>query len=109
LSSGYYDAYFEKAQRMRRLIQEDFKSAFSEVDLLLTPTVPTPPFKIGEKTSDPLTMYLSDIFTVPMSLAGVPSLNIPIGRLDNDLPVCIQAIGNFFKENDLFNFAENLK
>lgn len=109
LSSGYYDAYFEKAQRMRRLIQEDFKSAFKEVDLLLTPTVPTPPFKIGEKTSDPLTMYLSDIFTVPMSLAGVPSLNIPIGRLDDDLPVCIQAVGNFFKENDLFNFAENLK
>lgn len=106
LSSGYYDAYFEKAQRMRRLIQQDFKTAFKNVDILLTPTVPAPPFKIGEKTDDPLTMYLSDIFTVPMSLAGVPALNIPIGKTEENLPVCIQAVGNFFKENDLFNFAE---
>jgi len=106
LSSGYYDAYFEKVQKMRRLIQRDFKNAFADVDILLTPTVPSPPFKIGEKTDDPLTMYLSDIFTVPMSLAGVPALNIPVGKLENDLPVCIQATGNFFSENELFNFAE---
>ena len=106
LSSGYYDAYFEKAQRMRRLIQQDFKNAFADVDIMLTPTVPAPPFRIGEKTDDPLTMYLSDIYTVPMSIAGVPALNIPIGKLENDLPVCIQVVGNFFEENSLFNFAE---
>ena len=91
---------------MRRLIQQDFKDAFKDVDILLTPTVPAPPFKIGEKRDDPLTMYLSDIFTVPMSLAGVPALNIPIGKTEENLPVCIQAVSNFFKENDLFNFAE---
>tara|TARA_S200000501_G_C20871752_1_gene764612 strand:+ start:7965 stop:9293 length:1329 start_codon:yes stop_codon:yes gene_type:complete len=108
LSSGYYDAYFEKAQKLRRLIQQDFKNAFSEIDILLTPTVPSIPFKIGEKTDDPLKMYLSDIYTVPMSLAGVPALNIPIGKLENDLPLCIQATGNFFNENELFNFAEGL-
>ncbi len=106
LSSGYYDAYFEKAQKMRRLIQNDFKKAFANVDILLTPTVPGPPFKIGEKIDDPVTMYLSDIFTVPMSLAGVPALNIPIAKLDNKLPVCIQAVGDFFQENELFNFVE---
>jgi aspartyl-tRNA(Asn)/glutamyl-tRNA(Gln) amidotransferase subunit A len=109
LSSGYYDAYFEKAQKMRRLIQNDFKNAFDEFDLLLTPTVPDPPFKIGEKIDDPLMMYLSDIYTVPMSLAGVPALNIPIGKMENNLPVCIQVVGNFFKENELFNFAEICK
>ncbi|MBC8198147.1 MAG: Asp-tRNA(Asn)/Glu-tRNA(Gln) amidotransferase subunit GatA [Candidatus Marinimicrobia bacterium] len=106
LSSGYYDAYFEKAQKMRRLIQKDFKNAFEEFDILLTPTVPTPPFKIGEKMDDPLTMYLSDIYTVPMSLAGVPALNLPIGETKSKLPVCIQAVGDFFNENELFNFAE---
>lgn len=106
LSSGYYDAYFEKAQKMRRLIQKDFKNAFEEIDILLTPTVPTPPFKIGEKMDDPLTMYLSDIYTVPMSLAGVPALNLPIGETKSKLPVCIQAVGDFFNENELFNFAE---
>ena len=106
LSAGYYDAYFEKAQRMRRLIQKDFKDAFMDFDILLTPTVPSPPFRIGEKENDPLNMYLSDIFTVPMSLAGVPALNIPIGETKKKLPVCIQAVGSFFNENDLFNFAE---
>ena len=106
LSSGYYDAYFEKAQKMRRLIQKDFKNAFEEFDILLTPTVPTLPFKIGEKMDDPLTMYLSDIYTVPMSLAGVPALNLPIGETKSKLPVCIQAVGDFFNENELFNFAE---
>jgi aspartyl-tRNA(Asn)/glutamyl-tRNA(Gln) amidotransferase subunit A len=109
LSSGYYDAYFEKAQKMRRLIQDDFKSAFSKVDILLTPTVPSFPFKIGEKINDPLKMYLSDIFTVPMNLAGVPAINIPIGTARNNFPVSIQAVGNFFKENDLFNFSKLIK
>ena len=108
LSSGYYDAYFENAQRMRRLIQNDFKFAFNQVDILLTPTVPEPSFNSGEKLDDPLTMYLSDIFTVPMSLAGVPALNIPIGKLDSGFPVCVQAVGNFFHENDLFDFAHKL-
>ena len=91
---------------MRRLIQEDFNNAFDEFDILLTPTVPSPPFKIGEKMDDPLTMYLSDIYTVPMSLAGVPALNIPIGETKSKLPVCIQTVGDFFNENELFNFAE---
>ena len=80
-----------------------------QVDILLTPTVPEPPFKRGEKLDDPLTMYLSDVFTVPMSLAGVPALNIPIGQLKNGLPVCIQAVSDFFRENDLFDFALYLK
>lgn len=109
LSSGYYDAYYEKAQRMRRQIQADFTAAFKQVDILLTPTVPEPAFKRGEKLDDPLTMYLSDVFTVPMSLAGVPALNIPIGQLKNGLPVCAQAVSGFFRENDLFDFAHHLK
>ena len=87
LSAGYMDKYYTKAQRVRRSIQEDYKAAFGEVDILLTPTTPTFPFAIGSQTDDPMRMYLSDIFTVPMSLAGVPSMSIPVGSGGNDLPI----------------------
>jgi len=101
LSAGYYDAYYLKAMKVRRLIREDFLKAFKEVDVLICPTSPTVPFKIGEKSNDPLSMYLSDIFTVTQNLAGVPSLNIPCGFLDN-LPVGMQIVGPDFSEKLLY-------
>ena len=101
LSSGYYDQYYEKAQRVRTLIKHDFDEAFKKVDVIITPTSPTIPFKIGEKTEDPLKMYLSDIFMVPVNLAGVPSLAIPCGFSQN-LPVGMQIIGPQFSEPLLF-------
>lgn len=101
LSAGYYDAYYLKAQKVRTKVKEDFEKAFEDVDLLLAPVSPTPPFKIGEKTSDPLEMYLSDVLAVPINLAGVPSLALPCGFV-NDLPVGIQIIGPHFSEERLF-------
>lgn len=104
LSAGYYDAYYLKAMKVRRLIRQDFEKVFSQVDSLILPTSPTVPFKIGEKIDDPLTMYLSDIFTTPVSLAGVPSLNIPCGFIDN-LPVGLQIAGPDFSEKLLYQIA----
>ena len=104
LSSGYYDAYYLKAMKVRRLIREDFTKAFKKVDVLICPTSPTLPFKIGEKTSDPLTMYLSDIYTTSMNLAGIPSLNVPCGFIDN-LPVGMQIVGPDFSEKLLYQVA----
>ena len=101
LSSGYYDAYYLKAMKVRRLIKEDFEKALKKVDILICPTSPTLPFKLGEKVDDPLQMYLSDIFVVSQNLAGVPSLNVPCGFIDN-LPVGMQIVGPHFSEKLLY-------
>ncbi|MDA8083550.1 MAG: Asp-tRNA(Asn)/Glu-tRNA(Gln) amidotransferase subunit GatA [Nitrospiraceae bacterium] len=98
LSSGYYDAYYKKAQQVRTLIKNDFEAAFKEVDLIVTPTTPTPAFKMGEKTDDPLQMYLADIFTISVNLAGVPGISIPCGFTSQNLPVGLQIIGRHFDE-----------
>lgn len=106
LSSGYYDAYYKKAQKVRRLIQNDFLEAYKQVDCILTPITPSTAFKIGEKTDDPLQMYLSDVFTVSANLAGIPGINIPIGFDKNNLPVGMQILGKHFDEQILLNVAE---
>jgi len=106
LSSGYYDAYYLKAQKVRTLIKNDFEKVFkSGCDCILTPTSPTPAFKVGEKSSDPLSMYLSDIFTISVNLAGVPAISIPCGFTKSGLPVGMQLIGDLFEEGKLFNAA----
>ncbi len=104
LSSGYYDAYYLKAQRVRTLIRREFDDAFNKYDALLTPTSPTVPFKIGEKTDAPLQMYLSDVCTLPINIAGVPGISIPAGFVDN-LPVGVQIIGKPFSEETLLRVA----
>lgn len=98
LSSGYYDAYYLKGQKVRRLIKEDFKKAFGKVDFIITPTTPTTAFKLGEKTSDPLEMYLNDIYTTSANLAGNPAISVPAGNDSHGLPVGIQIIGDDFNE-----------
>jgi aspartyl-tRNA(Asn)/glutamyl-tRNA(Gln) amidotransferase subunit A len=105
LSAGYYDAYYRKAQQVRRLIKEDFDRAFESVDVIITPTAPTPAFKIGEKTKDPLSMYLSDIFTISVNLAGIPAISIPGGFCSGNLPVGLQISGKHFDEEMLFRLA----
>jgi aspartyl-tRNA(Asn)/glutamyl-tRNA(Gln) amidotransferase subunit A len=105
LSAGYYDAYYKKASQVRTLIGRDFRNAFKECDLIITPTAPTPAFRIGEKTDDPLSMYLEDIFTVPASLAGLPAISIPCGYTATGLPVGMQIIGNLFEEEKLLRCA----
>jgi len=105
LSSGYYDAYYEKAQRVRRMLVNDFDEAFKKCDVIATPTAPTPPFKIGEKTDNPLAMYLGDIFTVTINLAGVPAISVPCGMSREALPIGLQLIGNHFDEAQLLNAA----
>ena len=105
LSSGYYDSYYNQALKVRRLIKNDFMNAFNDVDLILTPTSPSPAFKIGEKIKDPVNMYLSDVFTVPMSLAGVPAMNIPFGVSAEKLPIGLQLSSNHFQENKIFSLA----
>jgi aspartyl-tRNA(Asn)/glutamyl-tRNA(Gln) amidotransferase subunit A len=104
LSSGYYDAYYKKAQEVRLLIKQDFINAFAKVDLIIGPVTPFPAFKIGEKASDPLSMYLADIYTVPINLAGVPAMSLPVGKIGK-LPVGLQIIANHFEENKIFNIA----
>ncbi|NIR30711.1 MAG: Asp-tRNA(Asn)/Glu-tRNA(Gln) amidotransferase subunit GatA [Gammaproteobacteria bacterium] len=104
LSAGYYDAYYLKAQKLRRLISDEFQSAFEEVDVIMGPTTPTPAFKLGEKTDDPVTMYLNDIFTNAVNLAGLPAISLPAGLVDG-LPVGLQIIGNYFAEARLLNVA----
>lgn len=104
LSSGYYDAYYKKAQKVRQLIRQDFEKAFENFDLLLAPVSPTPPFRLGEKTDDPLSMYLSDIYTTSMSLAGNPAISVPCGFVSG-LPVGLQLVAPHFKEDRLFTAA----
>lgn len=104
LSAGYYDAYYLKAQQLRRLISNDFKAAFEQVDVILGPTSPTVAFNLGEKANDPVTMYLSDIYTISTNLAGIPALSIPAGFV-NQRPVGLQLLGNYFSEARLLNIA----
>ncbi|MDD1649151.1 MAG: Asp-tRNA(Asn)/Glu-tRNA(Gln) amidotransferase subunit GatA [Methylococcaceae bacterium] len=104
LSAGYYDAYYLKAQKIRRLISEDFKRAFAEVDVIMGPTSPSVAFRFGEKSADPIAMYLSDIYTIAVNLAGLPGMSIPVGFSTN-LPVGMQLIGNYFAEERLLNIA----
>jgi aspartyl-tRNA(Asn)/glutamyl-tRNA(Gln) amidotransferase subunit A len=105
LSAGYYDAYYLRAQKVRTLIKKDFENAFEKVDVILTPVSPTPAFKIGEKVDDPLKMYLSDIFTISVNLAGLPAISMPCGMI-NKLPVGLQIIGKPFEENKIFDVAQ---
>lgn len=105
LSAGYYEAYYKKASQVRRLIKEDFEKAFAHCDVILTPTTPTPAFKIGEKTGDPLQMYLSDIFTISANLAGIPGISVPCGFTSNGLPIGAQFLAGHFKEGTLIQIA----
>jgi len=105
LSSGYYEAYYRKAQQVRTLIRQDFEEAFKEVDIIITPTAPTPAFRIGEKSADPLQMYLSDIFTIPVNLAGVPAISVPCGFSGEGLPIGLQVIGRHFDEETILRVA----
>lgn len=104
LSSGYYDAYYLKAQKIRNLIAHDFEQAFKQVDIILSPTTPSPAFKIGSKVDDPVSMYLSDIYTIAANLAGLPGMSIPAGFMDN-LPIGMQLVGKHFDEARLLNIA----
>ena len=105
LSSGYYDAYYLRAQKVRRLILGDFEKAFEQVDAILTPTSPTPAFKLGERADDPLSMYLSDIYTISVNLAGLPAISIPAGFTSSGLPIGLQVIGKAFGEAEMFAVA----
>lgn len=109
LSAGYYDEYYEKAQRVRTLIIGDFKKAFEKFDVLISPTSPTTAFKIGEKIEDPLTMYLSDICTIPVNLAGLPAISIPAGLSGSKLPIGLQIIGNVLREDNVLKVAYSLE
>jgi len=108
LSAGYYDAYYLKAQQIRHLISDDFKNAFEQVDVIMGPTAPTTAFGIGEKADDPVTMYLSDIYTIAVNLAGLPGMSIPVRPVDGR-PVGLQIIGNYFAEAKLLNVAHRLQ
>ena len=105
LSSGYYDAYYLKAQKVRKLIKNDFDEAYKKVDAILTPSTPSSAFKIGEKKDDPVSMYLNDIFTVPVNLAGLPAISIPAGHDAAGYPLGLQIIGKAFKEQEILNLA----
>jgi len=101
LSSGYYENYYRRAQKVRHLIHLDFKAAFQQCDCLIAPTVPTTAFFLGEKIRDPLQMYLSDVFTVPANLAGIPAMSVPCGTDSNGLPIGLQIMADHFNEETL--------
>lgn len=105
LSSGYYDAYYAKAQKVRALVRDDYKAAFASCDFVLTPTSPTTAFRLGERSDDPLAMYLSDIYTVSANLAGLPAISIPCGLSSEGLPIGVQLVGNYWAEGELLNAA----
>lgn len=109
LSSGYYDAYYDKAKRVRTLIINDFKKAFSKYDVLISPTSPTTAFKIGDRADDPLTMYLSDVCTIPVNLAGIPAISLPCGVSKNNLPIGIQVIGDILREDNVLKIASAIE
>ena len=108
LSAGYYDAYYLKAQKLRRMIKDDFVAAFADVDVIMGPVSPTTAFKIGEKSDDPVSMYLQDIYTLAINLAGLPAMSIPV-EAANGLPVGLQIIGNYFDEARLLNVAHQFQ
>ena len=109
LSSGYYDAYYLKAQKVRKLIKNDFDDVFKKVDAILTPSTPSSAFKVGEKSNDPVSMYLNDIFTVPVNLAGLPGISIPAGLDKNNYPLGLQIIGKPFDEQNILNIAYSME
>ena len=109
LSSGYYDAYYLKAQKVRRLIKNDFNNVFQKVDAILTPSTPSSAFKVGDKSNDPVSMYLNDIFTVPVNLAGLPGISIPAGLDKKGYPLGLQIIGNSFDEQTILNIAYSME
>ena len=113
LSAGYYDAFYLKAQQVRTLLKQDYERAFESVDLVVMPTSPTPPFKLGEKTDDPLQMYLADIFTVSVNLVGLPGISVPCGFVDTPraggmdrLPIGLQLVGRMFDEATVLRVAD---
>jgi aspartyl-tRNA(Asn)/glutamyl-tRNA(Gln) amidotransferase subunit A len=106
LSSGYYDAFYGKANAVRELIKKDFENAWQKVDAVLLPTTPAPAFRIGEKSSDPLEMYLADIFTVTANLAGIPAISVPSGATSTGLPLAIQLMGPYAEDANLFMIAK---
>jgi aspartyl-tRNA(Asn)/glutamyl-tRNA(Gln) amidotransferase subunit A len=108
LSEGFYDAYYNKAQQIRRLIRDDFTKVLSEVDVIMGPTTPHPAFRIGEKSSDPVSMYMEDIFTISLNLAGLPGMSVPCGTV-NGLPTGLQIIGDYFAEQKLLNVAHQFQ
>ena len=108
LSAGYYDAYYLKAQKIRRLIAEDFKSALKECDLIIAPSSPSTSFQIGDKSDDPLSMYMQDMYTISTNLAGLPAISAPAGFV-NKMPIGYQLIGNYFEESLILNFANQLQ
>ena len=108
LSSGYYDAYYNKALKARTLIRNEFNNAFEKFDAIITPTAPTTAFKIGEKCNNPIEMYLADICTVPVSIAGIPAISIPVGKDSNNLPIGMQIIGKAFDEVTIIKVADNV-
>ena len=105
LSAGYYDAYYLKAQKVRTLLARDFSEAFEKVDAIVTPTSPTPAFKLGEKMDDPLSMYLADIYTVTADLAGIPGISVPCGLSKEKLPIGLQILGRHFDEAGILRLA----
>jgi len=109
LSAGYYDAYYLKAQRVRTMIARDFAEAFERVDCILTPTAPSPAFAIGDKSDNPIAMYMNDVFTVPANLAGVPAISVPAGLSGDGLPLGLQITGRAFDEETLLRVAEVLE
>jgi aspartyl-tRNA(Asn)/glutamyl-tRNA(Gln) amidotransferase subunit A len=109
LSAGYYDAYYLKAQRLRSLILRDFTQAFERVDAILTPATPTAAFAIGDRMDDPIAMYLNDVFTVPVNLAGLPGISVPAGLSADGLPLGLQLIGRAFDEATLLRIARTVE
>jgi aspartyl-tRNA(Asn)/glutamyl-tRNA(Gln) amidotransferase subunit A len=105
LSAGYYEAYYRKASQVRTLMRRDFEEVFQKVDVIITPTAPTPAFRIGDKVKDPLQMYLSDIYTIPVNLAGIPAISIPCGFSHENLPIGLQIMGKHFDEGKLLRVA----
>jgi aspartyl-tRNA(Asn)/glutamyl-tRNA(Gln) amidotransferase subunit A len=108
LSSGYYDAYYSRAQKVRRILRDGLVKIFSEYDFIIMPTSPTVAFKIGEKSNDPISMYLADIYTVLANLTGVPAISLPLAKDSEGLPIGVQVLANHFEEEKLFAFSQSL-